>query len=62
MLGRKERGQLELFITGFLRGLIHNDHVLVRVDQVLDLGWLHAEVADLPTMAAPASSPRLPCG
>lgn len=47
MLGRKERGQLELFITGSLRGLIPDDHVLVRVDQVLDLGWLRAEVADL---------------
>ncbi|MBT0779135.1 transposase [Paracoccus sp. pheM1] len=47
MLGRKERGQQELFITGSLRGLIPDDHVLVRVDQVLDLGWLRAEVADL---------------
>lgn len=47
MLGRKERGQLELFITGSLRGLIPDDHVLVRVDQVLDLEWLRAEVAAL---------------
>ncbi|WP_051419518.1 IS1182 family transposase [Paracoccus pantotrophus] len=47
MPGRKERGQLELFITGSLRGLIPDDHVLVRVGQVLDLGWLRAEVADL---------------
>lgn len=47
MLGRKERGQLELFITGSLRDLIPDDHVLVRVDQVLDLGWLHAQGGDL---------------
>ncbi len=47
MLGRKERGQLELFITGSLRDLIPDDHVLVMIDQVLDLGWLRAEVADL---------------
>lgn len=47
MLGRKERGQLELFITGSLRDLIPDDHVLVKIDQVLDLRWLHAEVADL---------------
>jgi transposase len=47
MLGRKERGQLELFITGSLRDLIPDDHVLVKVDQVLDLGWLRAEVAEL---------------
>lgn len=47
MLGRKERGQLELFITGSLRDLIPDDHVLVRIDRVLDLGWLRTEVAEL---------------
>ena len=46
MLGRKERGQLELFITGSLRQLIPDDHVLVRVDRALDLSWLRDEVAD----------------
>src|SRR5688572_355504 len=45
MLGRKERDQLELF-TGSLRQLIPDDNVLVRVDRVLDLSWLRAEVAD----------------
>lgn len=47
MLGRKERGQLELFITGSLRDLVPDDHVLVRVDHVLDLSWLPSEVAGL---------------
>ncbi|MEY3309000.1 MAG: hypothetical protein RLZZ413_3038 [Pseudomonadota bacterium] len=47
MLGRKERGQLELFITGSLRDLVPDDHVLVRVDGVLDLSWLPGEVAGL---------------
>jgi hypothetical protein len=46
MLGRKEC-QLELFITGALRQLVPDDHILVRVDQVLDLSWLRDEVADL---------------
>jgi transposase len=46
MLGRKEPSQLELFITGSLRQLVPNDHVLVRVDRVLDLSWLGGEVAD----------------
>jgi len=32
MLGRKERSQLELFISGSLRQLIPDDHVLVRVN------------------------------
>src|SRR3712207_6488986 len=46
MLGRKARGQLELVLAGSLRDLIPDDHVLVRVDRVLDLGWLRADVAD----------------
>jgi hypothetical protein len=47
MLGRKERDQLELLITASLRQLIPDDHVLVRVDRVLNLSWLRDEVADL---------------
>lgn len=47
MLGHKERGQGELFITGSLRQLLPDDHILVRVDRVLDLSWLRGEVADL---------------
>jgi hypothetical protein len=46
VLGHKERNQLELFITGSLRQLIPDDHVLVRVDRVLDLSWLRGEVTD----------------
>ena len=47
MLGRKERNQLELFMTGSLRQLVPDDHVLARVDRVLDLSWLPSEVAGL---------------
>ena len=47
MLGRNERDQLELFITSSLRQLVPDDHILARVDAVLDLSWLHGEVADL---------------
>lgn len=46
MLGQKERDQLELFITGSLRQLVPDDHVLARVDRVLDLSWLRDEFAD----------------
>ena len=46
MLGRRDRSQLELFVTGSLEQLVPEDHVLARVDRVLDLGWLHEEVAD----------------
>jgi transposase len=36
-----------LFVTGSLRQLVPDDHILARVDRVLDLSWLRAEVADL---------------
>lgn len=47
MLGRKERDQLELYMCGSLRDLVPDYHVLVKVDRVLDLSWLHEEVAEL---------------
>jgi transposase len=34
-------------VCGSLRDLVPYDHVLARVDRVLDLGWLRGEVADL---------------
>jgi transposase len=46
VLGRKERDQLELFISGSLRQLIPDDHILCRVDRVLDLSWLRAAVIE----------------
>jgi hypothetical protein len=51
MLGRKERRQPELFVAGSLRELLPDEHVLVRVDRVLDLTWLADEVADLYDLA-----------
>src|SRR3954453_20029311 len=47
MLGCKECGQLELLITGSLRKLVPDDHILAKVDRVLDLSWLRGEVAGL---------------
>src|ERR671916_372055 len=44
MLGSKARGQCELLMAGSLRDLVPDDHVLARVDRVLDLSWLRAEV------------------
>ena len=45
MLGRKERDQPEFFVTGSLKQLIPDEHVLARVDRVLDLSWLRDEVS-----------------
>jgi transposase len=47
MLGRQERWQEDLFIAAPLRDLVPDDHILKRVDRVLDLSWLRAEVRDL---------------
>jgi transposase len=46
MLERRDRLQDELFVAGSLRELIPEDHVLFRVDKVLDLSWLRDEVSD----------------
>ena len=46
MQGRQERDQEELFIAGSLLDLIPEDHLLRRVDAVLDLSWLHDGVRD----------------
>ena len=64
MLGRKERDQLEFFVCGSLRDLVPDDHILARVDRVLDLGWLRDEVADLYAagVGRPGIDPRPRCG
>lgn len=46
MLGRQERWQEDLFVAAPLRELIPDDHILKRVDRVLDLAWLRDEVRD----------------
>lgn len=47
MLDRRERGQDELFVACCLSDLIPEDYILKRVDRVLDLSWLRAEVEGL---------------
>lgn len=46
MIGRQERWQGTLFVAGSLEELIPDEHILKRVDKVLDLKWLHKEVSD----------------
>jgi transposase len=46
MIGNQDRWQDDLFVAGPLRTLIPDDHVLRRVDSVLDLSWLREEVKD----------------
>ena len=46
MLGRQDRSQEELFVACSLRDLVPEDHILRRVDKVMDLSWLRGEVED----------------
>lgn len=46
VLGTQNRWQGELFVAGSLQQLIPADHILKRVDAVLDLSWLRDAVAD----------------
>jgi hypothetical protein len=58
MLGHKNRDQPELFISGPLRQLIPDEHILVRVDRVLDLSWLRGEVGSLYCVDVPSGLNR----
>lgn len=60
MLGRQERWQEDLFVAGPLGELIPADHILKRVDRVLDLAWLRDEVRDCysDTMGRPSIDPE----
>jgi hypothetical protein len=62
MLGRRERRRPELFVAGSLRGLVPDDHILARVDRVLDLGWLRSEVEPLYRAAAGGAARHRPRG
>ncbi len=47
MIGKQERWQEDLFVAGPLPSLVPDDHILKRVDAILDLSWLRSEVSDL---------------
>ena len=45
MMGRLTAGQGQLFYAFHLDEVVPADHVVRRVDAVLDLGWIHQELA-----------------
>jgi transposase len=47
MIGKKKRSQPTLFIPGSIEDFIPDDHILKKVNRVLDLTWLRGEVANL---------------
>ena len=46
MIGKNDREQETLFISGRISDYVPEDHILKRVNKVLDLSWLRAEVAE----------------
>ena len=44
MIGQRDRSRRTLFIAGDIEQFIPDDHILKRVDRVLDLCWLHKAV------------------
>jgi hypothetical protein len=46
MVGNQDRWREDAFVACPLRELVPEDHILRRVDRLLDLGWLRDEVAD----------------
>ena len=51
MIGNQDRWQEDLFVAGPLSSLVPDEHILKRVDKVLDLSWLRDEVKDLYCMS-----------
>lgn len=47
MIGKQDRWQEDIFVACRLRDLVPEDHILKRVDKVLDLSWLRDEVKEV---------------
>ncbi len=46
MIGRQKRNQPQLYIAGDIDQFIPDDHILKRVNRIIDLTWLREEVRD----------------
>ena len=45
MMGRQTRGQERLFYEFSLDEVVPQDHLVRRIDAVLDTSWVHRELA-----------------
>ena len=60
MMGRQNNDQGHLFYEFCLDEAVPNDHLVRRIDAVLDLSWVHAELAPhYPTIGRPSVDPVL---
>jgi len=60
MMGRQNNDQGHLFYEFRLDEAVPNDHLVRKIDAVLDLSWVHAELAPhYPTLGRPSVDPVL---
>jgi transposase len=60
MMGRQNNDQGHLFYEFCLDEAVPNDHLVRKIDAVLDLSWVHAELAPhYPTLGRPSVDPVL---
>jgi len=60
MMGRQASGQEQLFYEFHLDDVIPADHLVRMIDAVLDLSWVHAELAPhYPALGRPSIDPVL---
>ena len=60
MMGRQESDQGHLFYEFCLDEAVPDDHLVHKIDAVLDLSWVHAELAPYyPTIGRPSIDPVL---
>ena len=60
MMGRQNDDQGHLFYEFRLDEAVPNDHLVRKIDAVLDLSWVHAELApQYPTLGRPSVDPVL---
>jgi transposase len=60
MMGRQNKDQGALFYEFRLDDAVPDDHLVRKIDAVLDLSWVHAELAPhYPTLGRPSVDPVL---
>ena len=60
MMGRQNDDQGHLFYEFCLDEAVPDDHLVRKIDAVLDLSWVHAELAPhYPTLGRPSVDPAL---
>ena len=60
MMGRQTKGQEQLFYEFNLDGAVPSDHLVRRIDAVLDTSWVHRELAPFySTLGRPSIDPEL---